>query len=222
MRIILYAAIAFPLLVIDCLLLSTLPAVVTRFYSWQELIQPLGGVFAYAVAHIFIRKPERLYLWAHEFTHLILAKLFFKSIHGFHITSRDGGRVVIDGTNVWIDLAPYIFPLYNLLVLGVASFLRPAPPWGTTTYLVGTGFLFAMHLTFSFEGFIHGQPDLRRSGRFFSLTLVLLFLTGIGPLLLAPGAGGGWGGVEKLYPFWGRTVIETGRKLFLWGGSFHF
>lgn len=216
-----YGAIAVPLLIVDCLVLASFPGMVTRFYSWQELFPIAGGVLVYAIGHIFMRKPERLYLWAHEFTHLILAKLFFKSVHGFHITSRDGGRVVIDGTNVWIDLAPYLFPLYNLILLGAASLFIPAPPWGTTAYLAGTGFLYAMHLAFSAEGFIQGQPDLKRSGRVFSLSLVVLFLAGIVPLILAPGIGKGWTPVGDVYAFWGRSAFEAGRKLFLSGSAFH-
>ena len=221
-RMIFYGAIAVPLLLIDGLLLKELPKVVTRFYSGQELFSILGGAVAYAVSHFLIHKPERLYLWGHELTHLIVAKFFLKQVHGFHITSRDGGKVVIDGTNIWIDLAPYLFSLYSLLLLAGGSLFRPVPPWGTTAYLVGAGFLYAMHMAFSVEGFFQGQPDLKRSGRFFSFAVVLLFLAAIGPFLFAPGAGWGWGRVAAFYGQWGSASAQTGRRLFLAGWTFLF
>ena len=222
MRKLFFSVIAIPLLVVDGLFLWSAPGIVTRFYSWNELFSVMGGGIAYGVTHGIIRKPERLYLWGHEVTHLVVAKLFFKTVHGFHITSRDGGRVIIDGTNIWIDLAPYIFPSYNLLLLATASIFRPAPPWGTAAYLVGTGFLFTMHLAFSLEGFLQGQPDLNRSGRFFSFALVVLFLIGTVPILFAPGVGGAGRQVANLYACWGNAAYETGRILFLAARAFHF
>ena len=218
-RTLIYGVIAVPLFLADGLLLSTLPRVVTGFYSPGQLFPLLGGAFAYAIAHLFLRKPERMYLWGHEFTHLVVAKLFLRRVHGFHITSRDGGKVVIDGTNVWIDLAPYLFPFYSLLALGGAALFPPAPVWGTTGYLVGAGFLFAMHVAFSCAGFLDGQPDLKRSGRFFSLGLVLLFLAGMMPLLAAPGIGGGWGRLAAIYAAWGKAAAGSAKGLFLAGSG---
>lgn len=219
MRLFVYGLLAVPLLALDFLLLSELPELVTRFYSWGTGVPALGGLFAYLLAHRFIRKPERLYLWGHELTHLVVAKLFFRTVHGFHITSRGGGRVVIDGTNVWIDLAPYLFPFYNLLLLALAALLPPSEPWGTNAYLVGSSFLFSMHAVFSAEGFLQGQPDLTRSGRPFSFALVVLFLVGILPLLFAPGTGGGWGAVPTIYSEWGSGALEAGRRLLLSGSN---
>jgi hypothetical protein len=218
-RILIYGTIAVPLLLADALLIGVLPGVVTRFYSAAELFPFLGGAAVYGIAHSFIRKPERMYLWGHEFTHLIVAKLFLKRVHGFHITSRDGGKVVIDGTNVWIDLAPYLFPFYGLLAMGAAAFLRPSPPWGTAGYLAAAGYLYALHTAFSMTGFVEGQPDLRRSGRFFSFALVLLFLAALVPLLLAPCAGGGWNRLGTIYGEWLESAGGAGRSLFLAGRS---
>jgi hypothetical protein len=208
---------AIPLFIIDSMLLAAAPGTVTRFYSWNELFPLLGGFAAYCVVRIAIRKPERLYLWGHELTHLIVAKLFLKTVHGFHITSRDGGKVVIDGTNVWIDLAPYLLPFYNLLLLAAAMPFPLSAPWGTTSYLVGTGFLFGMHVAFSAEGFLQAQPDLTRSGRPFSLALTILFIAGIIPLLTIPGLSGGWAHVRDAYAAWGGAAIGKGGSLFLAG-----
>src|SRR3990172_10183993 len=167
MRVFLYSAIGIPLLIADAVLLWTLPArMAIRLTTTQGLIL-LFGALAYLCLHFLLRKPERMYLWAHEFTHLIVAKLFLRHVHGFHITSRSGGKVVIDRTNVAIDLAPYAVPLYNVIALLPATLLLGRYPHARKIYLGTAAFLFVMHLCFSADGFFDGQPDVRRSGRIF-------------------------------------------------------
>ena len=65
------------------------------------------------------------------------------------------------------------------------------------------------------EGFWQGQPDLMRSGRFFSFALVLLILIGWIPLVFVPGTGGGWRQLGNIYAFWGKGAVESGRQLLL-------
>ena len=190
MRVFLYSAIGIPLLIADAVLLWALPArMANRFTTTQGLIL-LFGALAYLCLHFLLRKPERMYLWAHEFTHLLVAKLFLRHVHGFHITSRSGGKVVIDRTNVAIDLAPYAVPLYNVVALLPLTFVAGGAHHAREIYLGAAAFLFAMHLSFSAEGFIDGQPDVRRSGRIFSLAVVLLLLMLWTPILAAPGTRG--------------------------------
>jgi len=174
----------------------------------QELIL-LFGALAYLCLHCLVRKPERMYLWAHEFTHLFVAKLFLRHVHGFHITSRSGGKVVIDRTNVAIDLAPYALPLYNVVALLPVTLVAAWTPYTRMAYLCAAAFLFAMHLCFSAEGFIDGQPDVRRSGRIFSLAVVLLLLMLWTPILAAPGTHGGFSGLSVFYREWLAHGMET-------------
>jgi hypothetical protein len=220
MRVLLYSVIGIPLLIADGVLLWTLPArLANRLTTTQGLILLSGGV-AYLCLHYLIRKPERMYLWAHEFTHLLVAKLFLRHVHGFHITSRSGGKVVIDRTNVAIDLAPYALPFYNVIALFPVSMFSGNPPYAGKIYLGAAAFLFAMHLCFSVEGFIDGQPDVRRSGRIFSLAIVLFLLMLWAPILAAPGTHGGLRGLHLFYREWLADGMEavlalSGRVRFL-------
>jgi hypothetical protein len=202
MRVLLYSAIGIPLLIADAVLLWTLPVeMANRFTITQGLILLSGALF-YLCLHFLLRKPERMYLWGHEFTHLFVAKLFLRHVHGFHITSRSGGKVVIDRTNVAIDLAPYALPFYNVVVLLPVTLIAPPLPYARKIYLGAAAFLFAMHLCFSAEGFIDGQPDVLRSGRIFSLALVLLLLMFWAPILTAPGTHAGFSGLPVFYREW--------------------
>jgi len=168
---------------------------------------------AYAAVRLLLRKPERMYLWAHELTHLAVAKLFLREVHGFHITSRSGGKVVIDRTNVAIDLAPYAVPLYNVLALVPAALLRGRHPHVGDVYLGAASFLFTMHLHFSVEGFLDGQPDVRRSGRVFSAAVVLLSLLLWLPCLSAPVTRGGFRGLPPFYRDWVGEGLQLARVL---------
>ena len=209
MRVVLYSAIGIPVLIADAVLLWALPArMATRLTMTQGLVL-LSGALAYLCLHCLLRKPERMYLWAHEFTHLFVAKLFLRNVHGFHITSRSGGKVVIDRTNVAIDLAPYAVPFYNVVALLPVTLIAGGPPYARKIYLGAAAFLFAMHLCFSAEGFIDGQPDVRRSGRIFSLAIVLLLLMLWTPILAAPGTHAGFSGLPGFYREWLAGGMEA-------------
>jgi hypothetical protein len=212
-RVFLFSLVGIPLLLVDGVLLFTFPVPVGRLATRGEGWIVLGGAVAYLLMHFFLRKPERLYLWGHEFSHLVLAKLFFRRVHQFHISSKTGGKVVLDQTNVMIDLAPYIFPLYSVGACIVAMVLRHAAPWVEDIYLALASFLFTMHLLFSAEGFLTGQPDLRRSGRIFSAAVVLLFLLLWIPCLMGPGVSAGWEGTREVYREWLSAGGDAGRWL---------
>lgn len=219
MRIFFLSLAGIPILLADGILLYNLPGQAARLASRDEGWIVLGGSAAYFVVHFVVRKPERMYLWAHEFAHLIAAKMFFRRIHQFHISSRDGGKVVMDGTNVLIDLAPYLLPLYSIAAFAAAIFLRKASPWVPDVYLALASFLYAMHVLFSAEGFLAGQPDVKRCGRLFSAGLVVLVLLLWVPCLLAPGLGAGWKGVGTAYVDWFAGAELTARRLFRHAGS---
>jgi len=220
MRVFLYTVIGLPLLIADAVLFCALPArMANRFTTTQGLIL-LSGALTYLCLHFLLRKPERMYLWAHEFTHLIVAKLFLRQVHGFHITSRSGGKVVIDRTNVAIDLAPYAVPLYNVVALLPVTLVAGGYPDARKIYLGAAAFLFTMHLYFSGEGFIDGQPDVKRSGRIFSFAVVLLLLMLWAPILAAPGTQAGFSGLPSFYRDWFGKGMETALRLLARGRAF--
>ena len=213
MRVFLFTLVGIPILVADGILLYTFPIVSGTMVSRDEGWLLLGGGAAYLAIHLFLRKPERIYLWGHEFSHLIVAKLFFRKIHEFQISSRSGGKVVMDQTNVMIDLAPYTVPLYCVGAAVCAQIFRQASPWVPDLYLAVASFLFMMHLLFSAEGFRSAQPDLMRSGMLFSVAVILFFLLLWIPALLAPGVKKGWRGALEAYRLWNRSGLAIGRSL---------
>jgi hypothetical protein len=89
---------------------------------------------------------------------------------------RDGGHVVTNRTNFWIALAPYFFPLYSLLAIGIYGLLSlfyNVQPYGRLLYAV-IGVTWAFHLTFTCWMIGKEQTDLTDHGTFFSLVLIYL------------------------------------------------
>jgi len=212
-RVFLFTLAGIPLLIADGILLYTFPVPADTYVAREEGWLLLCGAVLYLLIHLFLRKPERIYLWGHEFSHLIVAKLFFREIHQFQISSRTGGKVVMDRTNVMIDLAPYTIPLYCLVAAVSAQIFRHFSPWIPDIYLVLASFLFTMHLLFSAEGFRNAQPDLMRNGLVFSVAVILMFLLLWIPILLAPGVQKGWGGALEAYRTWRTSGLAAVRSL---------
>jgi hypothetical protein len=206
MRIILYSIAGLLLLPIDAAYVGGSFAPLLANHSWQEGGVAAAGAALYLGFSILVRRPERLYLWGHEFTHLVTAKLFLKEVHGFHITSRGGGKVVMDGTNAAIDLAPYLFPFHALILFAIFSLFPVSFPGKKEAYLASASFLFAFHLDFTVESFFRAQPDLVRSGRIFSAAVAIPVLWTMVPLLAAPGAAAGFPGVWRFVEGGGRGV----------------
>jgi hypothetical protein len=120
---------------------------------------------------------------------------------------------VIDRTNVAIDLAPYAVPLYNIVTILLVMLVGGGIPHSRMIYLGVAAFLFSMHLCFSVEGFIDGQPDVRRSGRVFSLAVVALAILLWAPVLTAPASSAGFSGVPGFYREWMGKGMETAIRL---------
>ena len=69
----------------------------------------LAGAACWFVIYLLLPKPMWIYVFGHEFTHVIWTWLFGGQVKKFK-TSSSGGHVVISKTNFLIALAPYFFP----------------------------------------------------------------------------------------------------------------
>jgi hypothetical protein len=85
-----------------------------------------------------------------------------------HATT-DGGSTLINKSHWLISLAPYVFPFYSALALGVWALAAPAYRPGLS-FLVG--FLYAFHWALTIFTLTHPQPDLEEAGPAFSLIFI--------------------------------------------------
>jgi hypothetical protein len=150
----------------------------------------LGGVACWVVIFFLLPKPMWLYVLGHEFTHALWTWLFGGQVKKMKVSSK-GGHVVISRTNFVIALAPYFFPLYAVLVIGL--FVLGNLLWNWRGYLVWfhllVGAAYAFHVTLTVHVLQTRQSDITGQGYLFSAVVIFLgnacvLLFGI-PLLTA-------------------------------------
>jgi hypothetical protein len=168
-------------------------------------------------------QPAWLYVFAHEFTHALTARLSGGKVHAMHVAA-EGGYIETDKSNWFITLSPYLVPLYTVVVFALYGLLGalvdmhrevvftvPLLGWAMwlkwvwcVYFLVGLTWCF--HLTFTVEVLHTEQSDLRQNGEFFSIILIFMAnLALVGALFIAASPTVGWGDV------WSdaRGIVET-------------
>ncbi len=189
-------------------LLKVLHACGSADTTWIPL---LAGAACWIVIFCLLPKPMWIYVFGHELTHALWAWLFGGEVKKMKVTSS-GGHVVISKTNFVIALAPYFFPLYVVLVVGV--FALGNLIWNWHSYLVWfhlcVGAAYAFHVTLTFHVLQTRQSDITGQGYLFSASVIFLgnvcvLLFGVPLLTRSPG-------IFKIFSLW---CNETG-KVFAW------
>lgn len=146
------------------------------------------GALAYLVFHVFIWRPAYLYVWGHEFVHVIATWLCGGKVENFKVAA-EGGGVITSKTNFFIELSPYFVPIYTLLVgviyLGFKVFAADLPN-GPEIFLFAIGVTLAFHFVMTSEVLRIQQPDILKSGYTFSFVLIFTGNLIICMLLFAP------------------------------------
>ena len=150
----------------------------------------LAGAACWVVIFLLLPKPMWVYVFGHELTHAVWTWLFGGEVRKMKVSST-GGHVVISKTNFVIALAPYFFPLYAVLVVGV--FALGNLIWDWRDFLVWfhlcVGAAYAFHVTLTSHTLRTQQSDITGQGFLFSAVVIFLgnvsvLLCGI-PLLTA-------------------------------------
>jgi hypothetical protein len=143
----------------------------------------LAGAACWTVIFLLLPKPMWVYVFGHELTHALWTWFFGGQVRTMKVSAQ-GGHVVTSKTNFFIALAPYFFPLYAVLVIGV--FAVGNGLWDWHAYLVWfhlcIGAAYAFHVTLTFHTLQTRQSDITGQGYLFSA--VMIFLGNVGVLLL--------------------------------------
>ena len=134
----------------------------------------VAGYALWLAVFTFLPKPMRTYVLGHELTHAIWALLMGARVGGLKV-KKSGGQVRTSKTNWFIALAPYFFPFYAMLFIGL--FLLAYAIWNLAAYfwvlffLVGLGWSF--HVTFTLMMLLTvKQPDVTSQGVIFSVAVI--------------------------------------------------
>jgi hypothetical protein len=144
-----------------------------------------GGFLTYLVFQLAFFKPMRTYVFGHELTHAVWAMMFGGRVKDFTVRPTNG-KVVLTKTNFLINLAPYFFPIYTVIVVLIYFLLRAfGRDQQYFVYVIfAIGLTFSFHLALLVYAFSLGQSDIKKTGRLFSLTLVVLFNIIVAVLIL--------------------------------------
>jgi hypothetical protein len=196
-----------------------------EFWRSREFIWfGIGGASWLAMWQLGVR-PVTVYVFGHEMSHLVTARLFGGEIFDWK-ASATGGYVETNKSNTWITLAPYLLPFYTTIVLlgfGVLGLFtemhEPISLWRLQIvpslvfyYLVGLTWWF--HATYTAKTIRLEQGDLTKNGEFFSMMLIFLFNTGVLMfMLLAASPSPALGLGEVVHCWWGVACDMLGWAL---------
>ena len=147
----------------------------------SEAIALFSGLVVFVVVWLVLPNPVRLYVLGHELTHAVWGLAFGARVSDLKV-GVTGGSVRLTKSNVWITLAPYFFPFWTMVVVGIALVVRavmrfthpgaPFPvPW---LWMFAVGFTWCFHACFTIRSLTQTQPDVQEYGRVFSWTLILI------------------------------------------------
>lgn len=142
----------------------------------------LAGAVCWVVIYALLSKPMWIYVFGHELTHMIWTWLFGGRVKKFKATSN-GGHVIASKTNFVIVLAPYFFPLYAALVVGVFAIGHLILGWKNDLiwFHLIVGAAYAFHVTLTWHVLKTRQSDITSQGYLFSA--VIIFLGNVSVLL---------------------------------------
>ncbi len=146
-----------------------------------------AGILSYFAFQWVFFRPIRTYVFGHELTHAMAAWMTGGQVKHFHV-SKKGGSVSVSRSNFFVALAPYMLPLYALLLMalffGIGLFYPVRAYWRYFLWVLGASIGFHMALTA--YALKQNQPDLKLAGKFLSATLIylgnvvsLVFLLGV-------------------------------------------
>lgn len=147
----------------------------------------LAGVLSYFAFQWIFFRPIRTYVFGHELSHAVAAWVSGAKVHKFHV-SKKGGSVQVSKTNTFIALAPYILPIYALLLMGlyfVACYFWPEGRQYWQGFLWLLGMAIGFHMALTGYALRMDQPDLKAAGKF--LSAVLIYIGNAGVIILVLG-----------------------------------
>jgi len=169
----------------------------------------VAGIGSYLAFQWVFFRPIRTYVFGHELSHALAAWLSGARVKRFHV-SKKGGSVTVSKSNFFVALAPYILPLYALLLMAVYFAIGYFYPivriyWRFFLWLLGGTLGFHMALTA--YALRMDQPDLKATGKFLSAVIIYLGNTVAVVFLLG-----------VLFPrtvSWGHFARVSGREAFV-------
>lgn len=169
-------------LIIGVLSVPIAVGVTIAFYKNLVLISALSsslsfflwGIASYAALHLLFYKPTYLYVLGHEAVHAGIAWIFGGKVKSFKVSEK-GGSVGTDKSNTIIELSPYFVPIYAIIITLIYFIIASSYNINGSVFIFLIGFTLAFHMISTIEVMKIRQPDIVKSGYFFSIIVVYTF-----------------------------------------------
>jgi hypothetical protein len=171
-------------------------------------VATLAGAACWLVIYLLLPKPMWIYVFGHELTHAVWTWLMGGRVRKFKATS-EGGHVVVTKSNFLIALAPYFFPFYAVLVMGIFAAGRLIWHWQNYQlwFHLLLGAAYAFHVTLTWHILKSSQSDITEQGYLFSA--VVIFLGNVVVLLIGIPLLAGRVEVGQAFSWWAGCTIEA-------------
>jgi hypothetical protein len=136
----------------------------------------VAGIGSYLAFQWVFFRPIRTYVFGHELSHALAAWMSGARVKHFHV-SKKGGSVTVSKSNFFVALAPYILPLYALILMAVyfaAGYFYPVVRNYWQFFLWFLGGTFGFHMALTAYALKMDQPDLKTTGKFLSAIIIYL------------------------------------------------
>ena len=184
-----------------------------HFWTADEFYFFALGVVVWLIAFFGLPRPLLVYVFGHELTHALWVLLQGGRVSDFKV-GRDGGYIIADRRDFVVSLAPYFFPIYSILVVGVyagAAWYYPEAWFYRRWMLAALGVTWGFHLSFTCWMIPKQQTDLLLHGTFFSLVVIYLANLAIltaGLIVACP---------QISWTQYGREFVSNAADVFAWG-----
>lgn len=133
----------------------------------------LWGAGSYVILHLLFYRPTYLYVLGHEAVHAGMAWIFGGKVKSFK-ASKSGGSVSTTKSNTVIELGPYFVPIYAIIISLIYFVIASSYNINGSVFIFLIGFTLAFHMVSTIEVMKVRQPDIMKSGYFFSIVMVYM------------------------------------------------
>ncbi|MEW5944954.1 MAG: M50 family metallopeptidase [bacterium] len=147
-----------------------------QYIGGTDLAAPIplwyaAGFLGYLPLHAAFKRLIVMHVFSHELTHALWSVLFGGQVQEMYVSRRRGGFTRYTKGNFVVSLAPYFFPLYALVSLGIFFIVQER---FQPVLAALCGFSSCFHVLLTIYSIGIGQPDLKKEGTVFSLSFILM------------------------------------------------
>jgi hypothetical protein len=133
------------------------------------------GALLYSMVHLLLFRLDFLYIFGHESMHAFATFCSGGKASKMKVSSKEGS-VKTTTPNFFVMLAPYLMPVYTVILAAVyfilSFFIDITKYSGAFIFLIG--FTLMLHLVYTAESIRDKQSDLIKTGYFSSISFIYI------------------------------------------------